>query len=69
MEDQVPARVSDDVVEEEEEVGCSVEKEACVVEDEIFISEDEDCFVLEEVAKNRSPRAQKVSNLETTTSP
>ena len=59
MEDQVPARVSDDVVE----------KEACVVEDEIFISEDEDCFVLEEFAKNRSPRAQKVSNLETTASP
>ena len=59
MEDQVPARVSDDVVK----------KEACVVEDEIFISEDKDCFVLEEVAKNRSPRAQKVSNLETTASP
>ena len=50
MEDQVPARVSDDVVwfvEEEEEVGCVVEKEACAVEEEeAFTLEDEDGFVV-----------------------
>ena len=43
LEDQVPARVSDDVVmfvEEEEEVGCTVKVEACVVEEEeVFILE------------------------------
>ena len=63
LEDQVPARVSDDVVwfvEEEEDVGCVVEVEACVVEEEVFILEDtdpeatpvthEDGFVAEEDA-------------------
>ena len=55
LEDQIPARVSDDVVAEEEEAGCAAEEQACVVEDEIFISEDEDGFVMEEVAKKRSP--------------
>ena len=51
MEDQVPARVSNDVVwfvEEEEEVGCAGEEETCVVEEEeVFIPEDEDGFVVE----------------------
>ena len=59
MEDQVPARVSDDVVEEEEEAGCAAKEQACVVEDKIFISEDEDGFVVE-VAKKRSPRGHLV---------
>ena len=36
MEDQVTARVSDDVAEEEEDVKCALEEEACVVKDEIF---------------------------------
>ena len=54
MKNRVPARVSDDVGEEEAEAGHAVEEEACVVEDDIFISEAEDGFMVEEVAKRTS---------------
>ena len=64
LEDQVPVRVSDDVVwfvEEEEEVECVVEEEACVVEEEEVFTlghtdpeatpvTHEDGFVMEEDA-------------------